>query len=91
LNFTPAGNPFNYNLRMGGASYDWTTGGDNAIGLADGEFASTGAKTCPTWRESLVGNDAWCSVTVALRPASYTGIIPALKNIGQSVNRAAVY
>lgn len=92
LDFNPAGNPFTYSLRMGGANYDWTTGGDNAIGVADAQFNSTGAQTCPTWRESLVGNDAWCSVTVALRPASYTGIIPGPHVITQTaVNMGSVY
>ena len=91
LNFGGAGNPLGYSLRMGDASYDWTTGGDNAIGVADAQFDAPGAQTCPTWNESAVGNDAWCAVTLALRPASYVAAFPGPHLVNQAVNRAAVY
>lgn len=69
-------NALNYNTqngytdRMSGANYDTTVGNgsDQAIGVADKEFSSAGAQTCPTWNESVLGNDAWVGLTLALRP-----------------------
>ena len=58
-----------FTLRMSGASYDTTTGGDHAVGLASKNIAVAGAVTNPTWNESLVGSDAWTGITLALRPA----------------------
>jgi hypothetical protein len=88
LNFGGAGNSLGYSPRI---STNYTAGGDNCHAIADAEFDAAGAKTCPTWNESTVGDDAWCAVTLALRPASYTGVIPGPHMINQSVNRSAVY
>jgi hypothetical protein len=67
LNFNTANG---YTARMSGASYDDTAGNgsDYSVGVADQEFSTTGAKTCPTWNESTNGNDAWVALTLALRP-----------------------
>ncbi len=69
-------NALNYNNqngyldRMSGANYDTIlgNGSDQAIGVADKEFASSGAQTCPTWNQSINGTDAWVGLTLALRP-----------------------
>lgn len=67
LNFSVANG---YTARMSGANYDTTlgNGSDQAIGWGDQEFLTPGAKTCPTWNQTLVGTDAWVGLTIALRP-----------------------
>ncbi len=67
LNFNTANG---YTSRMAGAGYQGTlgSGSDYSLGLADQEFSSSGAKTCPTWNESANGNDAWVALTLALKP-----------------------
>ena len=59
-----------FNVRMSGASYDGTTGNgsDYSIGLADVIKATAGAQTCPTWNQTVNGNDAWVALTIALTP-----------------------
>lgn len=57
-----------FTAQMSGASYDTTLGDDMAMGLAVKEISSPGAVTCPTWKETVNGNDAWAAVTLALRP-----------------------
>lgn len=52
-----------------GASYQTTTGGDCAGGLAFRCIRTAGAVTCPTWTETANGNDVWAYATIALRPA----------------------
>jgi len=75
LNFSVANG---YTLRMSGASYDDTAGNgsDYSIGLSDQEFASTGAKTCPTWNQSANGTDAWVGLTMCLKPQVQTILTP---------------
>ena len=70
LNFTLPGNELGFSLRRSG---NYTGGGDNCLAFADAQVGAAGAWGCPTYRETTVGNDAWCGVTLALRPASYTG------------------
>lgn len=67
-----AGGEQGFTLRAGNlidaSNYDTTTGGDHAMGAATKQIGAPGAVTCPTWQETLVGNDAWVAITVALRP-----------------------
>lgn len=75
LNFSVANG---YTADMSGANYDNTlgNGSDYSVGLAHQEFASTGAKTCPTWNQSVNGTDAWVGLTLALLPAIPVAVSP---------------
>ena len=55
--------------RMTSTSYDTTTGGDLAVGLADKLQATAGTPTLLTWRQSVNASDRWAGITFALRPA----------------------
>jgi hypothetical protein len=70
-------NALNYNNqnsfsnRMSGANYDGSTGNgsDYSIGVAEIIKAVAGAQTCPTWNQSVNGNDAWVALTLAVKAA----------------------
>jgi hypothetical protein len=76
LNFSSAQG---FTLRMSGGSYDTTTGGDHAIGLAEKIQSGAGAVTMPTWNQSANASDLWAGITFALRPGntSITIAMPA--------------
>lgn len=82
LDFAP-GLDQGFTLRMSGAAYDTTVGGDHAVGLADLERATPGSPTMPTWRQTVRSPDSWVGITFALRPAT-----PAL-TIGRPTGTAA--
>ncbi len=62
--------------RMTGASYDDTTGGDHALGVADKNQPTAGAVTMLTWDITVNGTDPWAGITFALRPATGALTIP---------------
>jgi MSHA biogenesis protein MshQ len=55
-------------LRMSGTSYDTSTGGDHAIGLADRTQTSAGAVTMARWEQDNSSPDSWAGITFVLRP-----------------------
>ena len=57
----------NFTARIGGATYDTTTGGDLAVAVGTKQQVSLGAVTAPSWTQALVGTDAWAGVVMALR------------------------
>lgn len=63
-----SGSERGFTLRMSGANYDTTDGGDHSVGLADLALATAGAVTWPTWQQTLNGIDYWVGVTLVLRP-----------------------
>lgn len=67
LNFNTANG---YTIAYSGADYDTASGADMAAAAAFQVFSSSGAKTCPTWNESVNGTDGWVGMTVALAPVS---------------------
>ncbi len=58
-----------FTAHASGSSYHTTTGGDHAAGLASKIQTTAGAVTVPTWTQTLVGNDAWVGMTLAIRAA----------------------
>lgn len=56
----------------------------NTLYMPDGAI---GASICPTWSETLVGNDAWAAITVALQPFDFMARRALMGNV--PVMRAA--
>jgi hypothetical protein len=73
-----------FTLRMSGASYDTTTGGDHAIGLAEKIQSGSGSVTNPTWQQVNSPSDSWAGITFALRPG--TGALTIAKPTGTAQN-----
>ena len=70
-----------FTLRMSGADYDTTAGGDHAVGLATDEVDTAGTPTMCTWNQSMVGADAWVGITMSLRPAAVSvAIVPIIQS-----------
>ena len=59
-----------FTLRMSGAAYNTTTGGDHSIGLATFTQATAGAVTMAQWRQTVNNDDLWAGIAFALRPVS---------------------
>jgi MSHA biogenesis protein MshQ len=57
-----------FTVRMSGASYDTTLGGDHAVGVAEKLQATAGAVAMPTWEQNNSEPDRWVALTFALRP-----------------------
>ena len=57
-----------FTARMSSTSYQTTTGGDHAVGVADIVKAAAGAVSMPTWQQTANSPDRWALITFALRP-----------------------
>ena len=77
-----------FTARMSGASYDTTTGGDLALGVAEKGQAAAGSVTMLSWTETANASDAWAAITLALRPA--TGALSIVKPAGTIQNDVMV-
>lgn len=56
-----------FTLRISGANYDTTIGGDHSVGVADCIIATASTPTMPTWNQSVNGPDYWAAITVSLK------------------------
>jgi hypothetical protein len=67
LRVTP-GSEQGFTRQIGGGSYDTTTGGNHALGVADKFHTPAGGVTMLEWDQTANGIDAWAGITFALRP-----------------------
>jgi RHS repeat-associated protein len=58
-----------FTVRIGGANYDTTTGGDHSVGLFDKDQPTAGPVSLMQWRQAANASDPWAGITFALRPA----------------------
>lgn len=58
-----------FTARMSGTSYDTTTGGDHAVGVADKVQVAAGPVVMPEWDQNNSASDRWAAITFALRPS----------------------
>jgi RHS repeat-associated protein len=59
-----------FTLRMSGAAYDTTTGGDHSVGVGDKDQPTAGAVTMPSWGQTVNASDAWVGISFVLKPKS---------------------
>lgn len=73
-----------FTSQASGSSYHTVTGGDHAAGLASKIQVTAGSVTAPTWTQTLVGNDIWAGITLAIRavPTGTTVTPAALAGVG---------
>ena len=59
-----------FTMRMSGANYDTTLGGDHSVGLADKLQPTAGAVSMLQWDQITNGPDIYAGITFALRPVT---------------------
>jgi RHS repeat-associated protein len=68
-NALSAGTAQGFTVRMSGANYDTTTGGDHSVGLFEKAQPTAGLVGLLAWNQTANASDQWAGITFALRPA----------------------